>query len=255
MVETTPAGLFSAKNRYDWVATVSPSTLTSSLSGSTRRPCSVTIRAVDLDAALLDQLLAGAARAHTGPGQHLLQPLALLLGAGEGLGQVQLRLARAARGCAPRSAASTRGGGPGPAAAAGCPLGRLACRPWYAACRRGFVRPDWPRGADVVAALLGAGLAPARRWASSPRPRPSPRRSGRHAWVAAHRPGGSALPPLFLSLLRIKCPSVVCVLSGASGSNDGRPSWDSASTASASGRNGASSGSSSRPRRPIRSRK
>jgi hypothetical protein len=42
MVDTTPAGLFSEKNWYDCVATVRPSTLTSSFSGSTRLPCSRT---------------------------------------------------------------------------------------------------------------------------------------------------------------------------------------------------------------------
>ena len=50
--------------------------------------------AVDLDPAGVDQLLAGAARAHAGAGEHLLQPLALLLGAREGLRRLDLRLVR-----------------------------------------------------------------------------------------------------------------------------------------------------------------
>ncbi|CAM5343541.1 hypothetical protein SCYAM73S_03819 [Streptomyces cyaneofuscatus] len=130
--------------------------------------------AVDLDAGLLDQLLARAARAHAGPGEDLLQPLALLLGARVGLGEVDLGLVRVpvavalldlgvqltgARGAAAAPEATA-------AAAALCglraALGAAAGR--RAAALAGAVLLAGLAGAggvvaDVVAALLGAGTA------------------------------------------------------------------------------------------------
>ncbi len=202
--------------------------------------------AVDLDPGLFDQLLAGAPGAVARAGQDLLQPLALLLGAREGLRELHVLLARVALAVAlldPRLVlAGARRGGTAPAALLG---GRLR------AAAPGLRTVLGGSGADVVAALLGAGLA------------------------------GAALPLLLvpviagatvvtasaaLSAAAASHQSSVVVVSGvfvvgpssgsgASGSNDGTPSWVSASIASASGRKGASSGSSSRPRRPIRSRK
>ncbi len=206
-----------------------------------------------LDAALLDQLLAGPARAHPGPGKHLLEPLAFLLA--ERLGQLDLRLAVAgpvallylsvqlARASGRLGTAAARAASLAAGRGLRSALGPATGRGAPATAGGGLARTRTVGGTtDVVAALLGAGAARAL------------------LLVVARVARTPVVPAAAASAVPAAASHQSSVLSsasgsGASGANDGTPSWDSPSTASASGRKGASSGSSSRPRRPIRSRK
>lgn len=219
--------------------------------------------AVDLDPGLLDQLLAGAPGAVARAREDLLQPLALLLGAGEGLGQLDVLLARVALPVAllgPRLVLAGRGGRAaaallGPLRAA---LGAAAGR--GAAARLGAVLGG--AGAHVVAPLLRARLLGTAALlvvavvAGAAVVAAAPAAPAAAAAVATTAPAVvSAAVPAAAASHQNSVLSSASPASGASGSNDGTPSSVSASIASASGRKGASSGSSSRPRRPIRSRK
>ncbi len=221
--------------------------------------------AVDLDPGSLDQLLTGTPRTVSGAGQHLLEPLALLLGSGagsRGLGLLPGRLLGIPLAVALLGACIVLTRARGHAAPAGALLLGLFGPALGAAARRrapALLRRLAAAGTrHVVAPLLGAWpalVSAAAAGGTSRRVAPS----GRRPWGGLARPprivGGAASAVPAAASHHSSVLSSASSESGASGSNDGTPSCVSASIAAASGRKGASSGSSSRPRRPIRSRK